>query len=109
MTGLGRWGKSDREAENSSDMSQYHKIDAHEKIFVDAFLRLSQVFFTLVRLPIYELPTIQKFRKTESSLGKYQLEMAVPAIQFVAVHVYKKTLGVALEQCSWIMQHPATA
>ena len=109
LTGLERWGKPDLEAEGSALLHELQKIGEHEKTFIDAFLRLSQVFFTLVRLPIFKPPDIQKFSKTESSLGKYQLEIKVPAIQFIASLVYEKTLSVALDLCSWVMQYPATA
>jgi hypothetical protein len=46
MTELGRWEKSDLEVENSSARSEFQKIEAYEKTFVDTFLRLSQVFLS---------------------------------------------------------------
>ena len=108
LTGLHDWKKVAFEALDASSLQALQNIEAHEKIFIHAFLRLSQVFFTLVRLPVFDLPVIQKFSKTDSSLGNYQLEILVPATQGIALHVYKKILSVALDVCAWIMKYPAT-
>lgn len=108
LTGLERWGNGAIDAENSAPLQVLQNIEAHERTFINVFLRLSQVFFTLVPLPIFELPTIQKCTKTESPLGKYQLEVSIPAIQFIAPSLYEKTLSVALDLSLWIMKYPAT-
>jgi cyanophycin synthetase len=108
LTGLDGWKKVGVEDLYASSLQTLQHIEAHEKTFIDVFLRLSQVFFTLVRLPIFDLPVIQKFSKTESPLGKYQLEISVPAIEGIALPVYEKTLSIALDVCTWIIKYPAT-
>ena len=108
LTGLERWGNGAIDAENAAPLQVLQNIEAHERTFINVFLRLSQVFFTLVSLPIFELPTIQKCTKTESPLGKYQLEVSIPAIQFIAPSLYEKTLSVALDLSLWVMRFPAT-
>jgi cyanophycin synthetase len=108
LTGQEQWGIVGFEALSSAPSQELFDIESHEKTFIHALLRLTQVFFTLIRLPIFDLPTVQKFCKTDSSLGKYQLEISVPAIQGIALHAYEKTLSVALDVCVWIMTYPAT-
>jgi cyanophycin synthetase len=108
LTGLDGWKKADFDVVDASSLHALQNMESHEKIFIHAFLRLSQVFFTLIRLPVFDLPVIQKLSKTDSRLGRYQLEISVPAIRDIALPVYEKTLSVALDVCVWIMKYPAT-